>query len=70
MRDTRLSLVGGGGEPVDFRRTLASHGVATLPPNIVDEEAWKVRATSGVDGLAAWAPPVPAAFLMPEDLLG
>ena len=36
---------------------------------IVDEEAWKVRATSGVDGLAAWAPPVPAAFLMPEDLL-
>ena len=37
---------------------------------IVDEEAWKVRATSGVDGLAAWAPPVPAAFLMPEDLLG
>jgi len=36
---------------------------------IVDEEAWKVRATSGVDGLAAWAPPVPATFLMPEDLL-
>jgi len=36
---------------------------------IVDEELWKVRATSGVDGLAAWAPPVPAPFLMPEDLL-
>ena len=36
---------------------------------IVDEEAWKVRATSGVDGLAAWAPPVPHTFLMPEDLL-
>src|SRR5207249_4682508 len=36
---------------------------------IVDDEAWKVRATSGVDGLAAWGPPVPAAFLMPEDLL-
>ncbi len=36
---------------------------------IVDEEAWKVRATSGVDGLAAWAPPVPPTFLMPEDLL-
>ena len=36
---------------------------------IVDEEAWKVRATSGVDGLAAWGPPVPPTFLMPEDLL-
>ena len=37
---------------------------------IVDEELWKVRATSGVDGLAAWGPPVPPTFLLPEDLLG
>jgi catechol 2,3-dioxygenase-like lactoylglutathione lyase family enzyme len=36
---------------------------------IVDDELWKVRATSGADGLAAWGPPVPAQFLMPEDLL-
>jgi catechol 2,3-dioxygenase-like lactoylglutathione lyase family enzyme len=36
---------------------------------IADEEAWKVGATDGVDGLAAWGPPVPATFLMPEDLL-
>ena len=28
-----LPLVGAGGEPVDLRRTLASHGVADLPPN-------------------------------------
>ena len=27
-----LPLAGGGGEPVDLARTLASHGVATLPP--------------------------------------
>ncbi|HLW45733.1 MAG TPA: hypothetical protein VKR78_05925 [Acidimicrobiales bacterium] len=35
-----LPLVGGGGEPVDLRRTLASHGVATLAPQRVDEERW------------------------------
>jgi catechol 2,3-dioxygenase-like lactoylglutathione lyase family enzyme len=34
---------------------------------IVDEEVWKVRASSA-DGLAAWGPPVPRSFLMPEDL--
>jgi len=50
MRDTELALVGAGGEPVDFRRTLASHGVATLPPNVVDEEAWTLTTTLGVDG--------------------
>ncbi len=33
----RLPLRGGGGEPVDLRRTLLSHGVAALPPNRVDE---------------------------------
>ena len=31
-----LRLVGGGGEPVDFARTIVSHGVAQLPPNRVD----------------------------------
>ena len=40
-----LPLRGAGGEPVDFRRTLASHGVATLPPNRVDEAAWTLEAT-------------------------
>jgi len=28
-------LRGAGGEPVDFRRTLLSHGVADLPPNTI-----------------------------------
>src|SRR5437867_13179976 len=36
---TELRLVGAGGEPVDLRRTIASHGVADLPPNRIDEEA-------------------------------
>ena len=41
----RLPLRGAGGEPVDLRRTLASHGVATLPPNTVDEQSWTLEAT-------------------------
>jgi 3-methyladenine DNA glycosylase/8-oxoguanine DNA glycosylase len=31
-----IPLVGRGGEPVDFARTIASHGVAELPPNRLD----------------------------------
>jgi 3-methyladenine DNA glycosylase/8-oxoguanine DNA glycosylase len=31
-----LQLRGAGGEPVDFARTIVSHGVAELPPNRVD----------------------------------
>jgi 3-methyladenine DNA glycosylase/8-oxoguanine DNA glycosylase len=38
-----IELVGAGGEPVDLRRTLASHGVADLPPNRLDEEAWALE---------------------------
>jgi N-glycosylase/DNA lyase len=45
-----LRLVGGGGEPVDLRRTLASHGVASLPPQRLDEEAWTLEATLPVSG--------------------
>jgi N-glycosylase/DNA lyase len=40
-----LRLRGAGGEPVDLRRTLASHGVASLPPQRLDEEAWTLEAT-------------------------
>ena len=45
-----LALVGGGGEPVDLRRTLASHGVASLPPQVLDEAAWTLEATLPVGG--------------------
>ena len=41
----QLELVGAGGEPVDLRRTLASHGVADLPPNEIDDEAWTLTTT-------------------------
>jgi len=40
-----LELKGAGGEPVDLRRTLASHGVAHLPPNEVDESARTLTTT-------------------------
>jgi 3-methyladenine DNA glycosylase/8-oxoguanine DNA glycosylase len=40
-----LELVGMGGEPVDLRRTLASHGVADLPPNEIDAEAATLTTT-------------------------
>jgi 3-methyladenine DNA glycosylase/8-oxoguanine DNA glycosylase len=45
-----LPLVGGGGEPVDFARTIVSHGVAELPPNRVDLEARTLEATLPVPG--------------------
>jgi hypothetical protein len=45
-----IPLVGGGGEPVDFARTVVSHGVARLPPNRVDLETRTLETT----------PPVPA----------
>jgi 3-methyladenine DNA glycosylase/8-oxoguanine DNA glycosylase len=34
-----LPLVAAGGEPVDLWRTLNSHGVADLPPSLIDEGA-------------------------------
>ena len=43
-----LPLVGPSGEPVDFRRLLASHGVASLPPTRIDEEAWTLETTVAI----------------------
>ena len=40
-RDARIALIelrGAGGEPVDLRRTLGSHGVAELPPMAIDAD--------------------------------
>jgi N-glycosylase/DNA lyase len=45
-----LRLVGAGGEPVDFRRTISSHGVADLPPNRIDEGAWTLELTLPLEG--------------------
>ena len=40
-----LPLVGAGGEPVDLRRTFLSHGVASLPPQSIDEDAVTLQTT-------------------------
>ena len=47
-----LALVGAGGEPVDLRRTILSHGVADLPPMRVDEETPALEATVPLAGRA------------------
>ena len=47
-----VRLVGAGGEPVDLPRTLASHGVASLPPARVDEETWTLETTLAIGGRA------------------
>jgi hypothetical protein len=40
-----LALSGPRGEPVDFARTIVSHGVAELPPNRVDLAARTLETT-------------------------
>lgn len=40
-----LPLRGAGGEPVDFARTIVSHGVAELPPNRVELAARTLQTT-------------------------
>jgi len=42
--------VGAGGEPVDLLRTLASHGVAELPPQRVDLERSRFEVTLPLGG--------------------
>ena len=41
----RIPLRGPGGEPVDLARTLASHGVASLPPMAPDEKSLAFEVT-------------------------
>ena len=45
-----LELRGPGGEPVDLWRTLVSHGVASLPPSLLDEENRTLRVTVPLRG--------------------
>ena len=48
--NAELRLVGAGGEPVDFARTIVSHGVAELPPNRVDLAGRVLETTLPVRG--------------------
>jgi 3-methyladenine DNA glycosylase/8-oxoguanine DNA glycosylase len=44
-----LPLRGAGGEPVAFRETLRSHGLAWLPPNAIDENARELTTTLALE---------------------
>jgi 3-methyladenine DNA glycosylase/8-oxoguanine DNA glycosylase len=45
-----LRLRGAAGEPVDLWRTLVSHGVASLPPSVLDEERRMLTVTVPLRG--------------------
>jgi len=45
-----LPLVGAGGEPVDLRRTVRSHGLVDLPPMRERDEGRALEVTFGVPG--------------------
>jgi 3-methyladenine DNA glycosylase/8-oxoguanine DNA glycosylase len=47
---TEIPLIGAGGEPVDFVRTIVSHGVAELAPNRLDFEACALETTLPITG--------------------
>jgi 3-methyladenine DNA glycosylase/8-oxoguanine DNA glycosylase len=45
MARAELTLVGAGGEPVDFWRTVNSHGLNFLPPARIDDDARTIELT-------------------------
>jgi len=47
-----LDLRGAGGEPVGFARTLLSHGVAELPPNVVAQDGSSLATVLAIEGRA------------------
>ena len=49
---TEIPLVGAGGEPVDLRRTLLSHGFVELPPMALDEKVPALELTLEAGGKA------------------
>jgi 3-methyladenine DNA glycosylase/8-oxoguanine DNA glycosylase len=48
-RELELRLRGAGGEPVDLWRTIVSHGIASLPPARIDEDARTLEITVPLD---------------------
>src|SRR5436190_18609955 len=47
-----IPLLGAGGEPVDLKRTLLSHGFVELPPMALDHDVPALEVTLAVDGTA------------------
>jgi N-glycosylase/DNA lyase len=50
VRTLDFPLVGAGGEPVDLWRSLVSHGLTSLPPFSLDEDARTLEVTVTLDG--------------------
>ncbi|HLJ03274.1 MAG TPA: hypothetical protein VKT31_07525 [Solirubrobacteraceae bacterium] len=48
-----LELRGAGGEPVDFTRTVLSHGLADLPPNLIPQDGSRLQTVLRI-GDRAW----------------
>jgi len=46
--NVQIPLVGAGGELVDLKRTLVSHGLVALPPMVLDEDAPSLEVTLAV----------------------
>jgi 3-methyladenine DNA glycosylase/8-oxoguanine DNA glycosylase len=55
-----IELRGAGGEPVDFARTLLSHGVADLPPNTIAPDGCRLQTVLLAGGQAWLVQLVPA----------
>ena len=51
IQSIEFPLIGPGGEPVDFRRTISGHGVTSLPPMTVDEAANTITVSGHVRDL-------------------
>jgi N-glycosylase/DNA lyase len=49
----KIELRGAGGEPVDFARTILSHGVADLPPNAIERDGSQMETVLPA-GRRAW----------------
>lgn len=47
-----LPLVGAGGEPIDFRRTICSHGLVDLAPHEPEADYRALTTTLAIDGTA------------------
>jgi 3-methyladenine DNA glycosylase/8-oxoguanine DNA glycosylase len=52
---TEIALVGAGGEPVDLKRTLLSHGFVELPPMRLEEDVPALELTLAANGSARTA---------------
>jgi 3-methyladenine DNA glycosylase/8-oxoguanine DNA glycosylase len=50
---TELELVGAGGEPVDLKRTLLSHGFVELPPMRLEQDIPALEVTLAANGRSA-----------------